>query len=149
MAFRHCAGGTVTDRLTPADPADRAALFAAYAAAKTRAAELGVTVYDDSIIRAAYEAVRPLLLEEGRRQSAGEVREAVLTAVQQTLRTAAFWLESDKGSEMLAETACAVKRLGADPLCCPVCEEIKCDEGCPLETLRAGERAPEVDRGDR
>jgi hypothetical protein len=60
----------------------------------------------------------------------------IVSTVERTLRTAAMWLESDKDSEMLIETANMVKAQGADELCCPVCEEIECDGGCPLETLR-------------
>lgn len=61
----------------------------------------------------------------------------VVATVEQTLRTAAGWVSSDKDNELLTETADAVKAQGADGLCCPVCDEIECDAGCPFETLRS------------
>jgi hypothetical protein len=66
----------------------------------------------------------------------------VVTATERTLRTAAMWLESDKDSEMMIDTANAVKAQGADVMCCPVCEEVECDGDCPLAELRAEREDP-------
>lgn len=60
----------------------------------------------------------------------GEIIETVV----RTLRQVAEWMPMS--SEELQETADCVERLGADPECCPMCEEIECDDGCALATIR-------------
>ncbi len=61
----------------------------------------------------------------------GEIVETVV----RTLRQVAGWMPMSL--EELHETADSVERLGADPLCCPMCEEIECDDDCPLARIRA------------
>lgn len=71
--------------------------------------------------------------------------EEIKIAVAATLRTAAFWgLSFDTGpaQEELLHIAKQVEALTAeDDVVCPVCEEIECDGGCPLEAVRARFRA--------
>lgn len=53
-----------------------------------------------------------------------------------TLRTASEWIK-DKGDRILLIEA-AANVAGSDlGWCCPMCEEILCDEGCPLAEIRA------------
>ncbi|WP_030757254.1 hypothetical protein [Streptomyces sp. NRRL F-5135] len=52
-----------------------------------------------------------------------------------TLRTAAEWFSGDDRDTM-REVADQAER-DRDGICCPVCEEVDCDEGCPLEHVRA------------
>lgn len=35
------------------------------------------------------------------------------------------------------EVAAAVLALEADEACCPLCQEVTCDEGCPVQPLRS------------
>jgi hypothetical protein len=66
----------------------------------------------------------------------GECQELVVATVIATLRYAAEWLNDDDRN-LLSETADQVA--AEDPreaLCCPVCEEVECDEGCPLAGVR-------------
>lgn len=51
------------------------------------------------------------------------------------LRTAAQWLP-DEYRDMLREAADGAEQWW-DGACCPVCEEVWCDSGCPLEEVRA------------
>lgn len=51
------------------------------------------------------------------------------------LRTAAQWLP-DEYRDMLCEAADGAEKWW-DGACCPVCEEVWCDDGCPLEEVRA------------
>jgi hypothetical protein len=59
----------------------------------------------------------------------------IIETVVRTLRQVAEWMPMSL--EELQETADLVERLGADPACCPMCEEIECDDGCPLAAIRA------------
>lgn len=67
----------------------------------------------------------------------------VIAAVAATLREVAEWgLSFDNGPaesrDVLMDIARRVELLNiADDFCCPVCEEVTCDEGCPLEQVRA------------
>jgi hypothetical protein len=61
-----------------------------------------------------------------------------LAVIAATLRTAADWLPDDH-REMLRETAQGVESCTDSyslSFCCPVCQEVHCDEGCPLEHVR-------------
>ena len=58
-----------------------------------------------------------------------------VTTVAATLRTAAEWFSGDD-RDMMREVADDAERAW-DSACCPVCEEVTCDEGCPLEHVRA------------
>jgi hypothetical protein len=60
----------------------------------------------------------------------------IVSTIAATLRVAAEW-PGDYQGEML-ETANLVET-NFDDVCCPLCEEVRCDEGCPLEQVR-GER---------
>ena len=60
----------------------------------------------------------------------------IIETVVRTLRQVAEWMPMS--GEELHETADMVERLGADGMPCPMCEEIECDEGCPLATVRKG-----------
>lgn len=51
------------------------------------------------------------------------------------LRTAAQWLP-DEYRDMLREAADGAEKWW-DGGCCPVCQETWCDDGCPLEDVRA------------
>lgn len=62
-----------------------------------------------------------------------------------TLRTAAEWMERDTDRAMMLEAAERAE-LDWDGACCPVCEEVTCDDGCPLNRVRTAIRQG---RGDR
>ena len=65
---------------------------------------------------------------------------AYLTSVG-ALRHAASWLSNDEDRQTVNDVAAAVE--AAEPTdeslgdLCPVCEEVLCDEDCPLEPVRA------------
>lgn len=62
-------------------------------------------------------------------------REAVIVAA--TLRQLAGWSLGDRSSGSLLELADAVEAENyANSWCCPMCEEVQCDGGCPLEGVR-------------
>ncbi|MET0701689.1 MAG: hypothetical protein ABWY93_18720 [Mycobacterium sp.] len=64
-----------------------------------------------------------------------------ITAVVATLRQVAGWglsFESGPAREELLEIAREVETLAeSDGLCCPVCDEVDCDNDCPLAAVRA------------
>lgn len=60
----------------------------------------------------------------------------VAATVAATLRNAAEWFSGD-ARDTMREAADGVGS-NWDDACCPVCEEVTCDKGCPLEGLRAG-----------
>lgn len=64
----------------------------------------------------------------------GPSPQIVITAA--TLRIAATWLPSEH-KEILQQVAVDTELRGTDDFCCPVCEEVSCDDGCPLEHVRA------------
>jgi hypothetical protein len=57
------------------------------------------------------------------------------------LRTASCWLP-DEFRDLLREAADGAEH-GWGDACCPVCQEVECDAGCPLEDLRAGLNRPQ------
>lgn len=59
----------------------------------------------------------------------------VVTAVAATLRVVAFWPDVD--TDELLSVATQVE-LDWGRICCPLCEEVTCDEGCPLQSVREG-----------
>lgn len=69
-----------------------------------------------------------------------------IKATAATLRAVAGWgLEWPPGGhaaarDELCQIASAVEGLDDDDVCCPVCEEVRCDEGCPLEGIRKWEQ---------
>jgi hypothetical protein len=67
------------------------------------------------------------------------VGQAVVTAVRDTLLQVACWVESDADREDLRDMADQVGLYAdvAKSECCPMCEEVRCDEGCPLAGVRA------------
>jgi hypothetical protein len=63
----------------------------------------------------------------------------VPAVVAATIRTVAGWISSDQDRDLLHSAAEQVERdPGPDSICCPLCEEIACDDGCPMETVRRG-----------
>jgi hypothetical protein len=62
--------------------------------------------------------------------------ELVLATVARTLRTVATQFMDDRGLMDLAEEV-ATQSTDSLAMCCPVCEETTCDEGCPLAEVRA------------
>jgi hypothetical protein len=61
-----------------------------------------------------------------------EQRDLILETTTRTLRQMGFI------DDQLYETADAVERADAESLtwCCPLCEGVSCDKGCPLEPVR-------------
>lgn len=66
----------------------------------------------------------------------------VRATVSATLRTVAEWglafqaTPDEPASSEFHNIADQVDRLEADEMCCPVCEEVTCDETCPLAPVR-------------
>ncbi len=52
-----------------------------------------------------------------------------------TLRTVAPWAEDHEFRDMLYDVADQAEA-NWDDACCPVCEEVTCDQGCPFEEIR-------------
>lgn len=52
-----------------------------------------------------------------------------------TLRVTSGWMVRDSDREMMLEAANNADRDWSGS-CCPVCEEVTCDAGCPLEHAR-------------
>lgn len=63
-----------------------------------------------------------------------EIQLVIETTVR-TLRQVAEWMPMS--SEELQQTADNAQRLGAYDACCPMCEEIECDDDCPFAKIRA------------
>jgi len=68
---------------------------------------------------------------------------AVRAAVAATLRQVAGWglvweHDGQPARDDLCDIAMQVERMEPGDMCCPVCEEVTCDEDCPL----AGHRRP-------
>ena len=62
--------------------------------------------------------------------------QAIRTAVADTLRTVAEW--GPTSPEELRAVAEQVDSMAIrDGWCCPVCQEVDCDEGCPLASVRS------------
>lgn len=59
----------------------------------------------------------------------------VVRTIIKALRTAAGWLP-DEQRELLLEAATVAENGGWEDACCPICQEVWCDTGCPLEDLR-------------
>lgn len=57
-----------------------------------------------------------------------------------TLRTIAGWFDAEQ-RQQLRDVAEDVE---LDPLgaCCPLCQEVTCDEGCPLQSVREAATPP-------
>jgi hypothetical protein len=63
----------------------------------------------------------------------------VASTVAATIRTVAEWISNDKDRDLLHSAAQQVEHNpGPDSICCPLCEEITCDDGCPMEVVRRG-----------
>lgn len=65
-----------------------------------------------------------------------EVNAAITQATIRTLRIAAEW-----GGALTTETCLEVAgqvEAGHLDECCPVCEEVRCDDHCPLAEVRKG-----------
>ena len=57
--------------------------------------------------------------------------------ITRTLRTVSEWLTNEGDKIMLLEVAANVESSTDMSWVCPVCEEIVCDDGCPLEEVRS------------
>lgn len=53
-----------------------------------------------------------------------------------TLRTTSGWIKDEGDRILLIEAASAVAYSDLS-WCCPMCEEVTCDSGCPLAEARA------------
>lgn len=64
-------------------------------------------------------------------------RELVVNAIAQTLETLAMWTD-ETHRESYRYLARDVRSWEPDQwdICCPFCDEIECDEGCPMSELR-------------
>lgn len=61
----------------------------------------------------------------------------IRAAVSDTLRIVADW--GPTSPEELRSVAEAVDAMVVEQgLCCPVCQEVHCDDDCPLESVRRG-----------
>lgn len=74
---------------------------------------------------------------------------AIKRAVAAAYRQAGAWLPDVQGEAMIS-VAAQVEAFEPGDACCPCCEEVTCDPGCPLETVRAAaqEIAAQVIRGE-
>lgn len=61
--------------------------------------------------------------------------DATRKTVAATLRSVAAWCDTDRDRDELYNMATAVEA-GDDDDCCPVCQEVTCDEDCPLVEVR-------------
>ena len=69
----------------------------------------------------------------------------VIVATANTFRYLAGWFGSDEQRAELYEMAEAVEVMTpGNDMCCPVCEETTCDDGCPLAPVRNRWAAPAV-----
>lgn len=64
--------------------------------------------------------------------------ETVRTVVA-TLRTVAEQIRDERDRADLLAVAAEVET-DVDDMCCPLCQEVVCDETCPLEQVRTGEQ---------
>jgi hypothetical protein len=62
--------------------------------------------------------------------------DTIRAATAATLRTVAEWGPTITREEFLAVAEQVEAMTGNDGWCCPVCEEVECDDGCPLEPVR-------------
>lgn len=53
-----------------------------------------------------------------------------------TMRVVARWTEDYEFRDMVYAAADQAEAAW-DDACCPVCEEVTCDQGCPFESIRA------------
>lgn len=56
-------------------------------------------------------------------------------AVAASYRHLAVWMDTANADEAL-RVAGMVERYDVTDICCPCCQEIECDDGCPLEPIR-------------
>lgn len=65
-------------------------------------------------------------------------REIRVQAVTETLRQLAGWGDEDRSTSELEALATTVETyaLNDDGLCCLMCQEVHCDDGCPLDGVR-------------
>lgn len=60
------------------------------------------------------------------------------TIVAATLRQLAAWSDEDRTADELYQLANEVEAHDfTDSWCCPMCQEVECDDDCPLAALRA------------
>ena len=63
--------------------------------------------------------------------------DTVVKTTAATIRYLAGWFDTGPGLPDLLETARLVETTDENDICCPVCQEVVCDEHCPLATVRA------------
>lgn len=70
-------------------------------------------------------------------------RDAAATAAAATLRYIGKWDDDARQPGDLAAVATDIDTLrgGAEWICCPVCQEITCDDDCPLAIVRSAAKA--------
>lgn len=65
----------------------------------------------------------------------------IRAATVDTLRTVAEWGPMSR-EELLAVAESVDTMVVSEGLCCPVCEEVDCDDGCPLAPVRSSSGTP-------
>lgn len=87
-------------------------------------------VVDDNGYLRAQESPSP--------EAAPNESERAVQLIAATLRTAAEQIQGDTDRITLREIAGTVEsNWGGD--CCPLCQEVTCDDGCPLQDVRAAQ----------
>lgn len=76
-----------------------------------------------------------------------QIHVAIVAATAATLRQVAGWGVGDDLEKDFYELATALGTWKSDGMCCPMCQEVECDEGCPLEPVRAVTVPKDPDRG--
>ncbi|MGZ4530752.1 MAG: hypothetical protein ACXVXP_00200 [Mycobacteriaceae bacterium] len=56
--------------------------------------------------------------------------------VAETMRVVAFWVADEADRDPILDAAKKVEWMQRDDACCALCEEVTCDEDCPMETWR-------------
>lgn len=62
--------------------------------------------------------------------------DTVVKTTAATIRYLAGWFDTEKERAHLLEIALEVEATEGHEACCPVCQEVTCDRGCPLEPFR-------------
>lgn len=65
-----------------------------------------------------------------------DVQRAAIAATVDTLRVIASWGAEDRTPEELRTLASQVYEVDPRDICCPVCQEVICDDDCPMRGVR-------------
>lgn len=69
--------------------------------------------------------------------SGDEIPRAVAATIRQLAEWGLTWHDGRDARDDLLATAEQVATVRADdPICCPLCQEVECNEGCPLAGAR-------------